>query len=112
MRLRGFDFWASLPSAIRLQSVAGVRSCLGLCLLQVCGRDAAHALGLDPARIISLRDPAARLLCEPRVPIRSWVCGDASPSLQRIDGADALAGLNAFEARYGPAYLYEVRHRP
>jgi len=72
---------------------AGERSCLGFCLLQGCGRAAAHSIGLDPDRITSLRKPAAAFM-RPRAPIRSWVCGvglrSPSPSLQRIDGADAL----------------------
>jgi len=37
--LLAFDFWASLPSAVRARGCHshGPRSCLGLCLLQGCG---------------------------------------------------------------------------
>jgi len=49
------------------------RSCPGLCLLQGYGRCAAHSIGLDPDRIISLRNPAGHISVDSRTPIRSWV---------------------------------------
>jgi hypothetical protein len=59
-------FWASLPSAVRFaifspgrtrahRYLYRDRSCLGLCLFQVCGHTFVHRCGLDPASIISLR---------------------------------------------------------
>jgi len=56
-----------------LRHRAGERSCHGFCLLQGYGRAAAHSIGLDPDRIISLRKPAAAFM-RPGIPIRSWVC--------------------------------------
>jgi len=38
--------------------------------------------------------------------------GAATPSLQRIDGADALLHPTGFEARAGLGSLSEVLHRP
>jgi len=116
----GVDFWASLPSAVRLPSThsAGGRSCLGLCLFQVCGRDAAHPSGHDTASDHQSPEPPRRLTATWRTPIRSWVCGEPSrtrmrdrraarrslilptehavsvpPALQRFDEADALPVL-------------------
>jgi hypothetical protein len=75
---------------------------------------AAHAIGLDPNRVIGLR--------EERLPARS--CGPARPnplvgfaatirrSLQRIDGADAWMSLTASSAAVRLITLSEVLHRP
>jgi hypothetical protein len=63
VRLLGFaPVCDPYPAAFKLRD----RSCLGLCLLQGCGRVSAHAIGLDPDRIISLRDPAPACSCANR----------------------------------------------
>jgi len=59
------------------------RSCRGLCLLQGCGRVSAHAIGLDPDRIISLRDPAARLSWRTRASLSAHGFSTLAPIANR-----------------------------
>jgi hypothetical protein len=81
---RGVDFWASLPSAVRIQRtrLAMDRSCLGLCLLQGCGRSSAHSIGLDPDRITRLREAPSHG-CENPLPYP--LMGFRRPSRQQCD---------------------------
>jgi len=118
------DFWASLPSAVRIaSSVLASDPALGFASCRVVGRDAAHSTGLDPDRITNLRQPTPAVSCGRALTIRSWASKISPtqarrkcPALQRIDGADALAGLNEFEPVSGQLpqanTLSEVLHRP
>jgi hypothetical protein len=95
-----FDFWASLPSAIRIPKQRATGPILPRALplaglwTRVCACDRARPRS-------NHQPPGSRgplIVANPRVPIRSWVfnsCADCEPakkpSLQRIDGADALS---------------------
>jgi len=97
VRLRGVDFWALLPSAIRSPASVADRSILPWALPLAGLRTRCCACAW--ARPQSHHQPpesSAPPNGEPRIPIRSWVL---SKTLQRIDGADALTGLNGFEDR-------------
>jgi hypothetical protein len=59
------------------------RSCLGLCLLQGCGRVSAHAIGLDPNRITSLRDPAGSLIVANRASLSAHGFSTLAPIANR-----------------------------
>jgi len=99
-----FDFWASLPSAIRipqphlLQLGHEIDPASGFASCRVVGACLRIRIGLDPDRIISLRDPTAHVslrAAHPNPLMGFRACADDEPahppSLQRIDGADALS---------------------
>jgi hypothetical protein len=95
------------------------RSCLGLCLLQGWGRVSAHAIGLDPDRIISLRDPAPACSCANRASLSAHGFSTLAPIANRRKSRpfSVLMGLMPCrpERLRGPFRadsLSEVLHRP
>jgi hypothetical protein len=70
LRQHGVDFWAS-PLICDPYSAApgrGIDPALGFASCRVVGRSAAHAIGLDPAHITSLREDSGPQIVDPRSP--------------------------------------------
>jgi hypothetical protein len=95
------------------------RSCLGLCLLQGCGRVSAHAIGLDPDHIISLRNPAPACSGANRASLSAHGFSTLAPIANRRKSRpfSVLMGLMPCrpERLRGPFRansLSEVLHRP
>jgi len=115
----GGDFWVSLPSVVRLSSHIRMRDdpALGFASCRFAGACLRIEAGTTPLSITGPRI-RRRLTAAARVPIRSWAYGEpsraqmcdlraargsriwptehavsASPTLQRIDEADALPVL-------------------
>jgi hypothetical protein len=97
----------------------GRRSCLGLCLLQGCGHTLVHPRGLDPARIVNLREIATsdfdrrRFACV-RSPRRSAVTIDrcsrpVSLSLQRWRSQSAHGLRRLLPGQSRPGELPPIR---
>jgi hypothetical protein len=100
-----FDFWASLPSAIRVPQLTvshAERSCLGLCLLQ---GSRAHIRASDRARPRSHHwPPGSRgplFVARNARPYPLMGLGESRRPFSVLRGR-CLASLNGFEGRYGP----------